>query len=168
MDYSPRDSSVHVISQARILKWVAISFSRGSFPLRNWTPASCISRRRLSDFTFTFHFHALEKEMAAHSIVLAWRIPGTGEAGGLPSMGSHRVGHDWSDVAAAAAAWDWKAFSTARDSLLFSGKCPSLQCGDVLFFTARKTSLQLAKAESCNHNPIMRVTLPFVQQCNLI
>ena len=49
---------------------------------------------RLSDFTFTFHFHALEKEMATHSSVLAWRIPGTGEAGGLPSLGSHRVGHD--------------------------------------------------------------------------
>ena len=47
----------------------------------------------LSDFTFTFHFHALEKEMATHSSVLAWRIPGTGEPGGLPSMGSHRVGH---------------------------------------------------------------------------
>ena len=59
---------------------------------------------RLSNFTFTFHFHALEKEMATHSIVLAWRIPGTGEPGGLPSMGSHRVGHDLSDLAAAAAA----------------------------------------------------------------
>ena len=59
---------------------------------------------RLSDFTFTFHFHALEKEMATHSSVLAWRISGTGEPGGLPSMGSHRVGHDWSDLAAAAAA----------------------------------------------------------------
>ena len=52
------------------------------------------SRTRLSDFTFTFHFHALEKEMTTHSSVLAWRIPGTGEPGGLPSMGSHRVGHD--------------------------------------------------------------------------
>ena len=51
-------------------------------------------RTRLSDFTFTFHFHALEKEMATHSSILAWRIPGTGEPGGLPSMGSHRVGHD--------------------------------------------------------------------------
>ena len=51
-------------------------------------------RTRLSDFTFTFHFHALEKEMATHSSVLAWRIPGIGELGGLPSMGSHRVGHD--------------------------------------------------------------------------
>ena len=56
----------------------------------------------LSDFTFTFHFHALEKEMATHSSVLAWRMPGTGEPGGLPSMGSHRVGHDRSDLAAAA------------------------------------------------------------------
>ena len=52
------------------------------------------SRTRLSDFTFTFHFHALEKEMATHSSVLPWRIPGTGEPRGLPSMGSHRVRHD--------------------------------------------------------------------------
>ena len=52
------------------------------------------SRTRLSDFTFTFHFHALEKEMATHSSVLAWRIPDTGEPSGLPSMGSRRVGHD--------------------------------------------------------------------------
>ena len=59
------------------------------------------SRTWLSDFTLTFHFHALEKEMATHSSVLAWRIPGTGEPGGLPSMGSHRVGYDWSDLAAA-------------------------------------------------------------------
>ena len=51
-------------------------------------------RTQLSDFTFTFHFHALEKEMATHSSVLAWRIPGMAEPGGLPSMGSHRVGHD--------------------------------------------------------------------------
>ena len=52
------------------------------------------SRTRLSDFTFAFHFHALEREMATHSSVLAWRIPGMGEPGGLPSMGSHRVGHE--------------------------------------------------------------------------
>ena len=52
------------------------------------------SQTRLSDFSFTFHFHALEKEMATHSSVLAWRIPRTGQPGGLPSMGSHRVGHD--------------------------------------------------------------------------
>ena len=61
------------------------------------------SQTQLSDFTFTLHFHALEKEMATHSSVLAWRIPGTGEPGGLPSMGSHRVGHDWSNLAAAGA-----------------------------------------------------------------
>ena len=58
------------------------------------------SQTQLSDFPFTYHFHALEKEVATHSSVLAWRIPGMGEAGGLPSMGSH----DWSDLAAAAAA----------------------------------------------------------------
>ena len=64
--------------------------------MKGWT--------RLSDLTFIFHFHALEKEMATHSSVLDWRIPGKGKPGGLPSMGSHRVGHDWSDLAAAAAA----------------------------------------------------------------
>ena len=64
------------------------------------------SRIRPRDFTFTFHFHALKKEMANHSSVLAWRIPGTGEPGGPPSMGSHRVRHDWSDLVAAAAAAD--------------------------------------------------------------
>ena len=71
------------------------------------------SRARLSHFTFTFHFHALEKEMATHSSVLAWRIPGTGEPGWLLSMGSHRVGHDWSDLAAAAESGNlgiWRLF----------------------------------------------------------
>ena len=61
------------------------------------------SRARLNDFPFTFHFYALEKEMAIHSSVLACRIPGRGEPSGLLSLGSHRVGHDWSDLAAAAA-----------------------------------------------------------------
>ena len=65
------------------------------------------SRTRLSDFTSTVHFHALEKEMATHSNVLAWRILGTGEPGGLLSMGSHRVRHDWRDLAAAAAAVEY-------------------------------------------------------------
>ena len=60
------------------------------------------SQTRLSDFTFTFHSHALGKEMAAHSSVLAWRVPGTGKPGGLSSMGSHRVRHNRSDLAAAA------------------------------------------------------------------
>ena len=63
------------------------------------------SRTRLRDFTFTFHCHALEKEMATHSSVLAWRIPGAEKPGGLPSKGSPRVGHDWSNLAAAAACW---------------------------------------------------------------
>ena len=66
--------------------------------MKSWT--------RLSDFTCTFHFHALEKEMATHSSILAWRIPRTAEPGGLLSMGSHRVGHDWSDLAAAALQWE--------------------------------------------------------------
>ena len=66
------------------------------------------SRTRLNDFTFTFHFHALEKEMATHSSVLAWRIPGIGGPSGLPSMGSHRLGYDWSDLAAAAAEKKWQ------------------------------------------------------------
>ena len=83
------------------------------------------SRKRLSDVIFTFHFHALEKEMATHSSVLAWRIPATGEPGGLPSMGSYRVGHDWSDLAAAAA-----AAAAARDlhGLTSSFCCCSLVC----------------------------------------
>ena len=70
-------------------------------------PMGSLSQTWLSDFTFTFHFHALEKEVATHSSVLAWRIPRTGEPGGLPSTGSHRVGHDWSDLAAAAASSYW-------------------------------------------------------------
>ena len=87
----------------------------------------------LSDFSFTFHFHALEEEVATHSSVLAWRIPGTGEPGELPSMGSHRVGHDWSDLAAAAAALTLWGFSL---SSLYPGfikletcSCPPLGWG---------------------------------------
>ena len=76
---------------------------------------------RLSDFTFTSHFHALEKEMATHSSVLAWRIPGTAELGGLPSMGSHRVRHDWNDLAAAVVfVWGFPGGA--------SGKEPTCQC----------------------------------------
>ena len=68
--------------------------SHGRRSLVGCSPWITKSRTRLSDFTFTFHFHALEKEMATHSSVHALRIPGTGEPGGLPSMGSHRVRHD--------------------------------------------------------------------------
>ena len=68
--------------------------SHGRRSLVGCSPWVAKSRTQLSDFTFTFHFHALEKELATHSIVLAWRIPDTGEPGGLLSMGLHRVGHD--------------------------------------------------------------------------
>ena len=68
--------------------------SHGRRSLVGCSPWGRKSQTRLNDFTFTFHFHALEKEMATHSSVLAWRIPGTGEPGAQPSMGSHRVGHD--------------------------------------------------------------------------
>ena len=78
-------------------------------------------RTRLSDFTFTFHFHALEKEMATPSSVIAWGIPGTGEPDGLPSMGSHRVGHDWSDLAAAAVPMHFATkLHENRDHYIFS------------------------------------------------
>ena len=94
---------------ARVLESRKIAF-KGSSAL--WALYSCLEnhmdggawwaavhgvaegRTRLSNFTFTFHFHALEKEMATHSSILAWRIPGTAEPGGLQSVGSHRVGHD--------------------------------------------------------------------------
>ena len=69
-----------------------------------WAAVHGVAKSRTLDFTFTFHFHALKKEMATHSSVLAWRILGMGEPGGLLSMGLHRVRHDWSDLAAAAAA----------------------------------------------------------------
>ena len=78
-------------THSSILAW-RIPMDRGAWWATVYGVAK--SRTQLSDFTFTFHFHALEKEMATYSSVLAWRIPGTGEPGGLPSMGSHRVGHD--------------------------------------------------------------------------
>ena len=85
------------------------------------------SQTWLRDFTFTFHFHALEKEMATHSSVLAWRIPGTGEPGGLPPMGLHRVGNDWSDLAAVAAAAVSRYFGShkMREDILDTDLCPS-------------------------------------------
>ena len=101
-----------------VLPWTSISHREGNgTPLQYsylenpmdggawWAAVHGVTKSwtRLRDYTFTFHFRALEKEMATHSSVLAWRIPGTGEPGGLPSLGSHRVRHDWSDLAAAAA-----------------------------------------------------------------
>ena len=89
---------------------------------------------RLSDFTFTFHFHALEKVMATHSSVLAWRIPGMGEAGGLLSMGSHRVGHDWSDLAAAVLKFKPTTAASLQSAILgirahqLPSPCPGMPC----------------------------------------
>ena len=98
----PGSSSVHGISVLGTpLQYSCLEnpMDRGAW----WAAVHGVAKSRtwLSDFTFTFHVHALEKEMATHSTVLAWRIPGTGEPGGLPSMGSYRVGLDWSDLAAA-------------------------------------------------------------------
>ena len=86
-------------SAFRRRQWHPLQYSRLENPMDGgawWAAVHRVtgSRTQLSDFTFTFHLHALEKEMATHSSVLAWRIPGTGEPGGLPSLGSHRVGHD--------------------------------------------------------------------------
>ena len=97
-----------------------------------WAAAHGVAKCQtwLRDFTFTFYFHALGKEMATHSSVFAWRIPGTGEPGGLPSLGSHRVGHDWNDLAAAAA-YCWRT-----GLWLFWGEFPNSSFFlDVIFFT---------------------------------
>ena len=90
-----------------------------------------LSRTWLSNFTFTFHFHALEKAMATHSSVLAWRIPGTVEPGELLSMGSHRVGHDWSDLAAAAEEGSpWPVIHTHQVFSLFNLKWEEMRDTD--------------------------------------
>ena len=73
---------------------IVYEFDRLVWFIEEFSIKNIYPKARLSDFPFTFHFHALEREMATHSSVLAWRIPGTAEPGGLPSMGSHRVGHD--------------------------------------------------------------------------
>ena len=92
--------------------------SHGWRSLVGCSPWVAKSRTQLSDFTFTFPFHALEKETASHSSVLAWRILGMGEPGGLPSMGLHKVRHDWSDLEAAEAfvrKWAWLAVNSAKE-----------------------------------------------------
>ena len=81
-----KEMATHFSTLAWKISWTVEPGRLQSMGLLSWT--------RLSDFTFTFHFHALEKEMATHSSVLAWRIPGMGEPGRLPSVGSQRVGHD--------------------------------------------------------------------------
>ena len=124
------------------------------------------SRTRLSDFTFTFHFHTMEKAMAAHSSVLAWRIPGMGEPGGLLSLGSHRVGHDWSDLAAAAAVAHRLSNYGAHASLLWGmwdlpgpGIKPEFPPLAGRFFTTEpQESLWgtlLWKVEQCKSRPVL-------------
>ena len=116
--------------------------SHGQRSLVGCSPWGRKSWTRPSNFTFTFHFHALEKEMATHSSVLAWRIPGTGEPGRLPSMGLHRVGHDWSDLAAVATNLSQKAKCHPR---LFSlAYCPAqhpIKFVDFPFFLSLKSIL---------------------------
>ena len=88
-----------------------------------------MSLTRLSNFAFTFHCYALEKEMETHSSVLAWRIPGMGEPGGLPSMGSHRVRHDWSNLAAAATTFSYKScpgIKSSESESEVAQSCPTL------------------------------------------
>ena len=104
------------------------------------------SRTWLSDFTFTFHFHSLEREMATHSSVLAWRIPGMGEPGGLPSMGSHRVRHDWSDLAAAAAVLELRNSLTPTSPLPhIMDICSGLHCVPPKFICWRPNPQHLRK-----------------------
>ena len=114
----------------------------------------------LSDFTFTFHFHALEKEMAAHSS-LAWRIPGMREPGGLPSMGSHRVRHDWSDLVAAAAAclrsWEQRErASPAQPTTLTSVKASIIE---VFFFPPKHCFLDFYFLDSFSELNNVKVSL---------
>ena len=111
---------------------------------------------RLSNFTFTFHFHALEREMATHSSILAWRIPGTGEPGGLPSMGSYRVGHGWSDLAAAAV-WSY----CPRDSQESS---PAPQFKSINFLVLRFLVVQLLHLYVASGKTIALTIWTFVGQ----
>ena len=116
--------------RTRIFAWVCIETQRRKH-FWSWVVHGVAkSRTRLSDFTFTFHFRALEKEMATHYSILTWRLPGMGEPGGLPSMGSHRFGHDWSDLAAAAAEEDQETWLDRgkRQSWMQEQVC-SPQCG---------------------------------------
>ena len=131
-----------------------------------------LSWTRLRNFTFTFHFHALEKEMAAHSSVLAWRIPGTGEPGGLPSMGSNRVGHDWSDLAAAAADWDpricisnkFPGNASPGDLVLFSHSVVSLFA--TLWTAARQASLSFTISVCLNSHSLSQWCHPTISSCH--
>ena len=117
--------------------------SHGRRSLVGCSPAK--SRTQLNNFTFTFHFHALKKEMATYSSVLAWRVPGTGEPGGLPSVGSHRVGQDWSNLAAAATQLitQWYLLST------FCVKRLYYSCNTKISTQRRLLNLKLQKVREC-------------------
>ena len=120
------------------------------------------SQTRLSDFTFTFYFHALEKEMATHSSVLAWRIPGTGKPGGLPFLGSHRVGHDWSDLAAAAAVCF--SIGASQVALMVKNLPANVNAGDV---RDKVRSLGLEDAlekEMATHSSILAWKIPWTEE----
>ena len=130
------------------------SMNRGAW----WAAVHGIPKSRtwLSDFTFTFPFHALEKEMATYSRVLAWRIPVTGEPGGLPSLGSHRVGHDWSDLAAAAAA------AAARNKMASNlGLNFSLGLGCILNIVYSPMNLLITQIKSQHQNNSLFLIITF-------
>ena len=152
-----------------------------------WAAVHGVARSQtwLSDFTFAFHFHALEKEMTTHSSVLAWRIPGTAEPRGLLSMGSHRVRHDWSDLAAAASLIPWNYILTMvspfwRLILIFwSSDCliklcklmtapqPTLLVLGVSFYVPVVTSQPYDKeleSKKANKNPKLTYSLLFPSQ----
>ena len=109
---------------------------------------------RLNDFTFTFHFHALEKEMSTHSSILAWRIPGMGEPGRLPSLGSHRVGHDWSDLAAAAAAASPKELAKTLNTV-FLGNVLSFSSSWAGYFAVCSSYVGPLQSLSSDNHPCL-------------
>ena len=115
------------------------------------------SQTRLSDFTFTFHFHALEKEMATHSSVLAWRIPGTGEPGRRLSMGSHRVGHDWSNLAAAAFCVVKFFCLLLKLCLFYRLKCIAYLCMMVSFIMSfrQRCQFSIESLSPCYHSTVL-------------
>ena len=142
--------------------------SHGRRSLVGCSPGVARSQTRLSDFTFTFHFHALEKEMATHSSVLTWRIPETGEPGGLLSMGLHRVRHVWSVLAAAAASFP-RLFAPPLPVWLTGGTC----YGGLIPYrrkrpaqTSRESTLKGKTHELQNSQSIMKANIAVYREDN--
>ena len=132
------------------------------------SPWGCRDQTLLSDFTFTFRCHALGKEMATHSSVLAWRVPGTGEPDGLPSLGSHRVGHEWSDLAAAALANSYSSFLLLH---IFRSLIINSQVSILLWKTMNTgacTGFQKQQKMLRLHSPILSILLSLNQKSTLI